>query len=491
MYDTIIIGGGYGGLTCAVALAKAGQRVCVLEKGRVLGGAFQTFRRKGVTLDTGFHHIGGVASGEMMHPMMETFGLADLPWVRLDEQFLTVHADGEEYHLRCGYEKFAQTLGDRFPDDRKGIDELVATMREIAQNMYRTVELGSGYENRLMLVAAKGWIEERISNPRLRKLLCAQALTTELTPDLPLYSFTQSLNSFVQHTYRVAGGGETVIERLRQNIERLGGEIRTRCEVVAMSDNEEGQITEIRCADGSSYAAHNYIATMHPAVSVGIMPESKRMRSIYRRRITQMANSRGIFTVQLALNPDKVRYRNHIISILGSPDPWNADYSQGSDVKDLLIHFNVPQNESETNEITHTTGNFATNIDLLTPMDNSAVEQWADSHVGHRPDDYKAFKEQKARECIELAAKHIPELKENIAAVYTSTPLTYRDYTGTKDGSAYGIRKSASLFAGGMLSPTTPFKNLYLAGQSLMLHGMLGVGMTSLLVTNIIKNAGN
>lgn len=484
MYDTIIIGGGYGGLTCAVSLAKAGQRVCVLEKSRVLGGAFQTFRRNGLTLDSGFHHVGSVAEGEMMHPMMEMFGLTDLPWVRLDERFIEVHIDGETYHLCCGYDSFAENLAQQFPADCSGINELVATMRGIVKNIYHTVDLSHSNENKLMQIPAKAWINAHFNDPRLKKLLCAQAVTTDLTPDLPLYSFTQSLNSFIQHAYRIEGGGETVIARLRHNIESLGGEIHTGCAVTEMLDDGNGRIVSVRCSDGNTYSAQNFIATMHPAISVALMPDCPQIRGIYRRRFSRMPNSRGIFTVQLALKPTTVPYRNHIVSILGSPDPWNADYSHDSAVQDMLIHFNVPPRRS----LPHA---FAENIDLLTPMGYSAVEQWADSHVGHRPDDYYAFKKRKASECIELATKYIPELKNNISAVYTSTPLSYRDYTGTTDGSAYGIRKNASAIAGGMLSPMTPFSNLFFAGQSIMLHGMLGVGMTSLLVTNIVKKVAS
>lgn len=41
-YDSIIIGGGHNGLTCAAYLAKAGRRVLVLERRHVLGGAAVT-----------------------------------------------------------------------------------------------------------------------------------------------------------------------------------------------------------------------------------------------------------------------------------------------------------------------------------------------------------------------------------------------------------------------------------------------------------------
>src|SRR6478609_8168571 len=42
MHDVIIVGGGHNGLTCAAYLARAGAKVLVLERRRVLGGACTT-----------------------------------------------------------------------------------------------------------------------------------------------------------------------------------------------------------------------------------------------------------------------------------------------------------------------------------------------------------------------------------------------------------------------------------------------------------------
>src|ERR1700759_3373866 len=41
-YDAIVVGGGHNGLTTAAYLAKAGERVCVLERRHILGGACVT-----------------------------------------------------------------------------------------------------------------------------------------------------------------------------------------------------------------------------------------------------------------------------------------------------------------------------------------------------------------------------------------------------------------------------------------------------------------
>src|SRR5262245_20307819 len=41
-FDAIVIGGGHNGLVCAAYLAKAGKRVCVVERRHVLGGCATT-----------------------------------------------------------------------------------------------------------------------------------------------------------------------------------------------------------------------------------------------------------------------------------------------------------------------------------------------------------------------------------------------------------------------------------------------------------------
>ena len=475
-YDTVIIGGGYAGLSCGALLAKAGRKVCVLEKSATVGGAFQSFRRGGISLDTGFHYVGGVGTGEMMRPLVEALELSDLPWVRLDEDFMEVLTCGETYHLANGFENFGARLKEYFPNETSGIDQLTDIMLYISDHLYEAVAAGPDYENKLMSVPAKEWIDSQIGDPRLRRLLCAQAVTTDLRPDLPLYSFVQSISSFVQHSYRLRGGGGTLVARLCDIIASSGGTVSANREVVSLKDDGNGHIVAARCADGEEISGRTFISTIHPSLSVALMPESPQVRKIYRRRLSHLPNTRGMFTVQLLLKPGSVAYRNSVLSIIGS-DPWHADYEASSPVSNLLVNWAVPNNG----------GAFADNIDLLTPMEYSAVEQWSESRVGARPQAYKDFKARKAQECIELAMRCLPELEGNISSIYTSTPLTYRDYTGTVDGAAYGTRKSAQSIAGGVLSPATPFGNLFLAGQSVILHGMLGVGMTSLMVANILQ----
>lgn len=55
--DTIVVGAGLAGLCCALELARAGQRVTVLERSREPGGRARTQRRAGFALNLGPHAL--------------------------------------------------------------------------------------------------------------------------------------------------------------------------------------------------------------------------------------------------------------------------------------------------------------------------------------------------------------------------------------------------------------------------------------------------
>ena len=102
------------------------------------------------------------------------------------------------------------------------------------------------------------------------------------------------------------------------------------------------------------------------------------------------------------------------------------------------------------------------------------IGQWIGTRVGHRGEEYEEFKRKHAEKLIEALEKEFPGIKNNIEDYYTSTPLTYLDYTGTEGGSMYGIAKDVSNSTGGRVSHKTKIPNLYLAGQNINSHGMLG-----------------
>jgi phytoene dehydrogenase-like protein len=66
-----------------------------------------------------------------------------------------------------------------------------------------------------------------------------------------------------------------------------------------------------------------------------------------------------------------------------------------------------------------------------------------------------------------------------VEAWYTSTPLTYFNYTGTINGAAYGVLRDVNA---PRIVHRTRIPNLFLTGQNTNSHGIMGV-MVGALIT--------
>ena len=291
---------------------------------------------------------------------------------------------------------------------------------------------------------------------------------------LPLYSFAHTTGSYIQSSWRLKGEGNLMVNKLADDIRAMGGTIRCKQEVEELIE-QGGKITAVRCKNGEQYEANTFISDVHPAITFDWVKDSYVLKGMYRRRMKALENTFGIFTVSLKLKPDVLPYFNHNKYVYKKPNVWTF-YEDVGGIGGVMVSCRVPEDDKTD----------AQQVDLLTPMPWTWCQPWKDTTIGHRGEEYLSMKERMANECIKLAERVIPGLSEMIAEQYTSTPLTYRDYTLTPEGSAYGVRKDCRSVMLTMLSPQTPIPNLLLTGQNLMLHGLEGVAMTAMNTTNII-----
>jgi len=118
---------------------------------------------------------------------------------------------------------------------------------------------------------------------------------------------------------------------------------------------------------------------------------------------------------------------------------------------------------------------------ILSYMKYEEVKKWEDTfatipkHNESRGQEYEDFKAERAERVIAEVIKKFPDLRNKIHSYTTSTPLTYRDYIGAKDGGLYGIAKDYRDPLKTFISPTTKIPNLFFTGQNLNMHGVLGV----------------
>ena len=489
-YDAVIIGSGLGGLECAHILSKAGMSVLLLERGTQAGGCLQSYRRLGLAFDTGFHYVGGLDEGQSLHSAFRHLGLLRLPWQRLDNHFDRVTIGNQTFSFAQGYDAFVETLTAAFPAERDALNKYADMLKQCGEQQFDALNPQTGESSvlsRFFETSAYQYLTETFHDPLLINVLCGTSLKMELRKEsLPLFTFAHGNGSFIESSWRLKGDGSLIVNSLTDGIRMHGGEIICNTEVRELVE-KDGKLVHAVCSNGEIYEGTIFISNIHPAVTCNLVKQSSRMKKVYRSRITHLENTFGMFTVSLRIKPQTLRYFNWNQYIYKEPDVWTF-HLKNNPVSGVLVSCRIPEDGSK----------YVQQVDLLTPMNWSECEQWSHTEVGRRGEDYKAMKKRVADECITLAERFIPGLRDRITGCYTSTPLTYRNYTLTPEGSAYGLRKDFRNPIITLLSPRTPIPNLLLTGQNRMLHGLHGVTMTALFtcaevlgkepIWNIVKN---
>jgi all-trans-retinol 13,14-reductase len=187
----------------------------------------------------------------------------------------------------------------------------------------------------------------------------------------------------------------------------------------------------------------------------------------------------GMFTLYLVFKKKTVPYLNHNFYHYNQDNVWVAsDYDKTK----------WPQNYLFMHTATSGGDIYAESGSVITYMNYSEVKHWENTFTGDRGDEYLEFKETKAAILLNSVEKQFPGIRKQISAYYTSTPLTWRDYTGTREGSAYGVLKDFNRPLESLILPKTQIPNLFLTGQNINVHGILGVTISSVVTCSELIN---
>lgn len=472
-YDTIIIGSGLGGLACGAILSKEGQRVCVVEKEPIAGGCLRSFRRNEVLFDTGMHYVGSMEDGEILNHFLRYCGIYDtLRLQRLDDHgFDIIHTAGRVIRFCHGYDRFAEALITEFPASGQQLKNYCATLRQVGESigidkLRQGVISADGL--RFMSMAASAQIEQLIDDPLLRKVVAGTSFLYDGVRDRsPFYQHAMIQHSFIRGAYRFAGGSQQLADALVEVISRNGGEVRCGNAVTRVRQ-QNNRIQGVQLVSGEVLEAERVLSDIHPAQLLPMLDPGHKIRPSYRTRIASVANTFGVFSIFAAVDKQAFPYRNCNHYIIGDGDVW-ADSILAKRPQTIMLSMQA-----------HTARTDCEAVTLLCPMLFSEVAKWAGTTVEKRGAGYREFKQHKAEEVIKIVEHHFPGFRAAIKSVHTATPLTYRDYTGTPHGAAYGTAIDCNNVMGSLFSPTTKVEGLYLTGQNIATHGALGVVMTAI-----------
>lgn len=479
-YDIVVVGGGLGGLLTAVLLAKEGMHVCVIEKDKQIGGCLQTFSVQKKVLDSCVHYIGGLGEGHTLNRIFSYVGIMDrLELKEYDKNAFDKVAFGEEhieYPLAQGFDNFKEQLLAYFPFEEQALKEYLNRVQTVGDHfpLYR-LRKGDADEK----AAVSHWgltdtLNDITDNPLLQSVLAGNNLLYAGVKDkTPFYLHALVTESYIHSSHKVLPGSSQISKFLWQQLQAHDGEVLRNTEVAQLVE-KDGKITHAITSDGEKIYGKQFVSNIHPQLLLNML-DSKMIRPAYRNRINQLEQTVSSFMLNIVLAPATVPMRHHNLYWNATTDVWAAaDYTPEQWPANYAAFFT----EDKDNP------GFAESASILSYMHYDEVKQWAETHnrTGHREDrgdNYTDFKERKSELLLNKVAERIPELKGNIIATSTATPLTYRDYTGTPEGALYGILKDVNKPNETTIATRTRIPNLLLTGQNVNLHGVLGVSITA------------
>lgn len=489
-FDVVIVGSGLGGLACGAILAKEGMKVCILEKNKQIGGNLQTFVRDHVVFDSGVHYVGGLDEGQNLNKLFRYLGIMDkLKLRRMDtDVFDAIIFEGDPvvYKYAQGYENFIRVLAAQFPEEEESLRTYCDKIKEICSK-FPLYNLRKGdYLEKLsaLEIDTKSFIESITANRKLRNVLAGTSLLYAGEADkTPLYVHALVLNSYIESSWRFVDGGSQIARYLSRQIVAVGGRIVNFSNVTRLEE-QDGRIAFAQTARGERFYGNLFISNVHPAKTLEMI-ESDLIKKAFRTRLKTLENSISVFYVNVVLKKESMRYVNHNYYYFANENTWSvASYTKDNWPLGYAMYFTCSSGS----------GDYADGVTLMTYMKFADVAEWKDTvnTVGDsasRGRDYDLFKETMCDRLFATVERKFPGFRKNILSYYAATPLTVRDYIGTDDGSLYGIVKDYKEPMRTFISPRTKIPNLFLTGQNLNLHGVLGVTVNAVMTCSEILGA--
>jgi all-trans-retinol 13,14-reductase len=482
-FDIVIIGSGLGGLLSAAILSKYGYSVCVLEKNPVIGGNLQTFVRKNCRFNSGMHYLGSLDKGQILYRIFNFLEIYDkITFEKFNTQcFDKIIIDNQEYDLATGIENYTNNLIKHFPEEENQIKNYIDKIQQVWNNNpilnFRDINNDEYYNSNYQSESLIDVINSIIDNEKLKSVLLANnGLYAGNPSETPFYIHALISYFFIQSAYRIKGGSHILAEAIKQIIEKNNGIVLTNKEVCKINILENKAIS-VTNTDKTNIFANIFISNIHPSVTNKLI-EKGALKNAYVNRIASLKNSVGAFMLFIVLKKKHFKYINSNIYFSKSDDIWAAVYNNIDEwPKGYMLYTTKDEKNPE----------YAESATIITFMNYEEVVKWENTSIGNRGEDYLKFKDTKTKQILKTVNIKYPEFDNCIDSIYSASPLTFRDYTATPEGSMYGIIKNCNDAINTHVPITTKIKNLFLTGQNVGIHGILGVTINAIIAcSNII-----
>ena len=472
--NTIIIGGGLGGLAAACTLAARGHKVQLLEANPWLGGKAAVWEEEGFRFDMGPTIL---TVPRVIERIFAESGrrIEDyLNLVRLDPQWRCFFEDGGVLDLKENVDEMSDTL-----------EEFTGKQRD-AEGYRRFVDLSerlSRISDKFFFWRALDSVKDAFNGKDTFKLSTlkdlvdlnmGRSVASIVRSHVPDHRAAQMLDHFTQYVgsspygspavlcgiahmqlaegvWYPIGGTRAVPEALERLATELGVEFRTSCQVEKILV-ERGRVTGVRTTDGDEFKADTVVSNMDSVRTLNELVGGTAAKAFGKRRDYEPACSGVVLYLGLNKAYDHLLHHNFVFS----EDPeaeFDAIYKQGIPAPDPSCYLAAT---ARTEPGTAPEGGEALYVLVHTPYLREG-QDW-----GEMLPEYRQVILDKLKTCGGM-----PDLEERIVFEKVLTPQDIHDRYRVLNGAIYGLASHGKFV--GAFKPSNrslDVEGLYLAGGS-------------------------
>ena len=460
-YDVVIVGGGIAGLTSAAYIAKSGRTVLVLEKEDAPGGLVNSFDFKGFRFDGG---IRAIENSGIVDPMLRQLGLH----VEFVPNPVTIGIEEEILRLvdRGSLKDYQSLLDHRFPERTADISAIMAEIARIMVYMdvlygidnplFMDLKANPEYLKKTLLpwlfkyMTTIGKID-RLNAPiedYLRRFTSDPTLVDMIAQHFfqrtPAFFALSYFSLYLDYRYPKGGTGR-LVDALVDFIHTHGGEIRSRCNVVAVDPRKR----QVKVIGGEIFGYRKLIWAadlryFYSILDIEALPTRRTRKTVSARRaeVVDKIGGDSILTLYATVDlpaeffgkissphffytPMKVG-----LGSIGAPPVERSELADwiGRYLDFTTYEISIPVLRDESLAPPGKTG-----LIISTLFDHALVRRISDEGW------YEEFKETCAKRILDvLEASVYPGLQDRVIDRFVSTPLTLEKRTGNSNGAITG-----------------------------------------------------